>query len=204
MTLSISRHWRLSILALAAIGTYTWAQESTAPTVRSQTKRIEATVEAIDSATREVTLKGPKGPVTVQVGPEARNFDQVHVGDTVVVTYYQGIAAQMSKNGVKATEPATSTFAYPNAGGTKPGGGVGASVTSTVTIQDVDPGTNTVAFKGSDGLVHIIAVQSPNMQKFIRTLKRGDLVDVTYTESVALDIEPSPSRSAGAKTTTPR
>ena len=39
--------------------------------------------------------------------------------------------------------------------------------------------------------VHIIAVKAPNMQKFIRTLKRGDAVDVTYTESLAVNIVPS-------------
>jgi hypothetical protein len=202
MTLLKSRHWRLSLLALAALGMHAWAQQSTAPVVRSQLKTVEATVTAIDPATREVTLSGPKGPVSFQVGSEARNFDKVHVGDKVQVTYYQGIAAQMSKGGAKASEPATSTFAYPNAGGAKPGGGLGASVTSTVTIEDVDKSTNTVAFRGSDGLVHIIALQSPQMQQFARNLKRGDKVDVTYTESVAVNVQPMGSRSAGAETTT--
>ena len=181
----------LSSLVVAAVATHVWAQEPAKPVVRSELQTVEATVEAIDPATREVTLRGAKGPVSLIVGPEARNFDKVHVGDKVVVNYYQGIAAQMSKGGVKATEPATSAFAYPAQGGKRPGGGVGASITATVTIEAVDPGTNTVAFRGQDGEVHTIAVKSPNMQQFIRTLKRGDLVDVTYTESVAIDVVPA-------------
>lgn len=183
----------LAILATTVMATWAWAQEQGMkqqgqPVVHSQLQKVEATIQAINPDTREVTLKGPKGPASFVIGPEAKNFNQLHVGDKVVMTYYEGIAAQMSKAGQKVTEPATSTFAYPAEGGKRPGGGVGQSVTTSVTIEDVNPGTNTVAFRSHDGTVHIVAVKSPNMQQFIRTLKRGDSVDVTYTESVAVDV----------------
>jgi hypothetical protein len=196
--------WHLPMLFFAAMATHTWAQEAAKPVVRSELQKVEATIERIDPATREVTLKGAEGPMSFVLGPEAKNFDKLNVGDKVVVSYYQGIAAQMSKNGVKATEPATSTFAYRAEGGKKPGGGVGASATTTVTIEDVNPETNTVAFKTSDGLVHIVAVKSPNMQKFARTLKRGDSVDLTYTESIAINVVPVSGRAAEAAPTKPQ
>jgi len=60
-----------------------------------------------------------------------------------------------------------------------------------VKILGIDPGTNKVAFQQSDGSQHIIAVKSPNMQAFIKTLKPGDTVDVTYTESVAISVAPA-------------
>jgi len=75
--------------------------------------------------------------------------------------------------------------------GKKPGGGIGASITTTVTIQAIDTHTNIVTFKRSDGSVHVIAVKSPNMVQFIRTLKPGDQVDVTYTESLAINVVPA-------------
>jgi len=106
------------------------------------------------------------------------------------VSYYQGIAAQIAKGSAKVSDPAASTFTYKNPTG-QPGGGVGASVTVTVTIVGVDPGTNTVAFKSADGTPHIIAVRSPNMREFIKTLKAGDVVDVTYTESLAISVLPA-------------
>lgn len=178
----------LLLLIAAALGV-AWAQEKdNKPVVRSRLQKVEATIQAINPDTREVTLNGPKGPVSFAVGSEAKNFDKLHVGDKVVVSYYEGIAAQMAKGGQKVTEPATSTFSYPAEGGKRPGGGVGESTTTTVQIEDVDPGTNTVAFRRSDGTVHIVAVKSPNMQQFVHTLKRGDSVDVTYTESVAVDV----------------
>ena len=120
-----------------------------------------------------------------------KNLDKVHVGDKVVVSYYQGIAARMAKGDAKATEPAVSTSAYRAQEGKPPGGGAVASVTTTVTIEATDMGTNTVAFRRSDGSVHIVGVKSPNMVAFIRTLKPGDSVEVTYTESVAVNIVPA-------------
>jgi hypothetical protein len=185
-------HWRLSTLIVAAMATCAWAQESAKPpVVRSEFQKVEATVEAIDPATRQVSLRGPHGPVSVVVGPEVKNFDKMHVGDKVVVSYYQGIAARMAKGDRKATEPAVSAFDYRAQSGKRPGGGLGTSVTTTVTIEAIDTGTNTVAFRRSDGSVHIIAVKAPNMVQFIRTLKPGDSVEVTYTESVAINVVPA-------------
>lgn len=184
--------WRLSTLITAAMVTYAWAQEpAKPPAVRSQFQKVEVTVEAIHPATREVVLRGPNGPYSVAVGPEVQNLDKLHVGDKVIVSYYQGLAAQMAKGDTRATDPAASTFKYRAPGGQPPGGGAGGSITTTVRIEAIDRTTNTVAFRRSDGSVHIIAVQSPNMVEFIRTLKPGDSVDVTYTESVAINVVPA-------------
>jgi hypothetical protein len=178
-------------LVAAAIVTSALAQQPSRPVVNNTMQQAEATVLTIDPATRAVSLRGPKGPFSVVVDPEVKSFDKLHVGDKVVVSYYQGIAAQMVKGATKAADPAVSTFQTPSQSGARMGGGEGASATTRVIIEDVDIGTNTVAFKRSDGTVHIIAVKSPNMQQFIRTLKRGDAVDVTYTESVAVNVMPS-------------
>jgi hypothetical protein len=160
---------RVSTLVLAAMATCAWAQAQ--PVVKSQYEKVTATVEAINPATREVSLRGPNGPVSV-----------------IVVSYYQGIAVQMAKGETKVTEPAAAEFAYKSQPGQKPGAGVGASITTTVTIVAINTDTNTVAFKRADGSIHLIAVKSPNMVQFVRTLKPGDQVDVTYTESLAINV----------------
>jgi hypothetical protein len=152
---------------------------------------MQATVKAVHPDQRSVTLVGQSGQErSVFVGPDVR-LDRIRAGDTVNVSYYQGIAAQLAKGATKVRDPAAADFAYrnPNA----PGGGAGSSVTVNVKILGVDPTTNTVAFEQSDGSQHVIAVKSPNMQKFIRTLKAGDHVDVTYTESVAISVTPASS-----------
>jgi hypothetical protein len=38
---------------------------------------------------------------------------------------------------------------------------------------------------------HVIEVKSPQLQDFIKTLKPGDKVNVTYTESVAINVTPA-------------
>jgi hypothetical protein len=160
------------------------------PAVTSQLSTVQAKVQAVYPDKRSLTLVGADGqPQTIFVGPDVK-LDKVHAGDTIKVSYYQGVAAQIAKGSAKASDPAASDFAYKNPNGA-PGGGAGASVTLHVKILGVNPGTNTVAFQAQDGSQHVIAVHSPNMQKFIRTLKAGDVVDVTYTESVAVSVTPA-------------
>lgn len=176
---------RVCTLLLVALSTCVWSQEPVKPVLSGQFHHAEAIVEAINPATREVSLRGPLGPLSVVVSPDVKNLDKVHVGDKLVVSYYQGIAAQIVKGDLKVTAPGSSSLAY-GAGAGRPAGGVITAITATVTIEAVEPGTHTVAFRNSDGSVHVVAVQSPNMQQFVRTLKRGDSVRLTYTESVAV------------------
>jgi hypothetical protein len=176
----------LAVTAIAASNA--WAQG--APAVVTQTKTITAKVQAVFPDRRSVTLVGADGqPQSIFVGPDVR-LDRIRAGDTVHVTYVQGTAAQMAKGGTTVSDPAAANFAYKNPAGANPGGGAGSSVTVTVTILGVNPGTNTVKFQQADGSQHVIEVKSPQMQDFIKTLKPGDKVNVTYTESVAINVTP--------------
>ena len=59
---------------------------------------ITATVEAVDHANREVTLKGPLGNLeTFVVDDVVKRFNEVKVGDAVTVDYYIGVAAEVRK-----------------------------------------------------------------------------------------------------------
>jgi len=181
---------QLVILAVATMVSSAWAQQPGGAYTSTLT-RTRATVTAIDPATREVTIQGDHGPVTIQVGPDVKNFNNLKVGDRVNISYYQGTAAQLVKGGKTVKDPAVSTFAQGNSSGLRPSGLVGASATVTVKIQDVNLPTNTVAFTRSDGTTHIVQVKSPEMQSFLRELKRGDTVQVTFTDSVAVEILPA-------------
>ena len=182
--------WQLAILAVAAVVSSAWAQQpKTAYT--SNVMRTTATVTAINTATRAVTIQGDQGPVTIQVGPDVKNFNNLKVGDRVNISYYQGIAAKLVKGSKTVSDPAVSTFVQGNSPGMSPSGLVGASATVTAKIQDVNLPTNTVAFTDSNGTTHIVQVKTPEMQSFIRDLKRGDIVQVTFTDSVAVEVLPA-------------
>jgi hypothetical protein len=58
----------------------------------AEVKTVTSTVEAIDKAKSEVTLKGPEGhSVTIKV-KEPKRLDGVNVGDLVEITYAQALA----------------------------------------------------------------------------------------------------------------
>jgi hypothetical protein len=151
-----------------------------------------ATVESIDQASRLVTLRGEDGfATTVRVSDEVRNLPQVKEGDQVVVSYYEAIAAEVKKpgEGVKGVEADVSAVrAEP---GEKPGAGAGVLLRTTVTIDSVDTQMNTVTFRNSDGMLRTVAIQTPQGRKFIKGLKKGDEVEVAYTEAYAIEVKPS-------------
>ena len=123
--------WQLSVLAVAAMLGFAWAQQP-GSAYRQELTKTKATVTAINPATREVTVKGDKGPVTLQVSPSVKNFSNLKVGDQVLVSYYQGFGTQIVKGGKKATQPAVSGFGYGNSPGMKPAGGAGVSATEKI------------------------------------------------------------------------
>jgi hypothetical protein len=115
----------------------------------------------------------------------------VKEGDQVVVSYYEAIAAEVKKpgEGVQGVEADVSTVrADP---GKMPAGGAGVLLRTTVTIDSVDKQMNTVTFMNSAGQLRTLAVQSPEGREFIKGLKKGDQVEVAYTEAVAVEVKPA-------------
>jgi hypothetical protein len=154
----------------------------------AQTTKVTATITKIDAATREVTLKGPKGgELTVQAGPEVKNFAQMKVGDTVNLQYVEALTLELKKGGkavVGRTEQAGAAAAKP---GEKPAGLVGRQVTVTADVTAVDAATQMVTLKGPKQTVDV-KVADPEQFKLIKV---GDQVEATYTEALAVAVEPA-------------
>ena len=73
--------------------------------VAERVAQITASVEAVDSAKRTITVKGPAGNiVTLPVGPEVQNFDQIRVGDLVAVRYLEALTLELKKRGTAKRE----------------------------------------------------------------------------------------------------
>ena len=61
-----------------------------------KTVQAAATIENIDAAKREVTLKGPEGKSKkIKVGEDVKNFDSLQKGDQVVVRYTEALAIKV-------------------------------------------------------------------------------------------------------------
>jgi hypothetical protein len=160
------------------------------PVVVNDLIEARATVESVDQASRKVLLRDDYGQFdTVVAGPEVRNLAQVKVGDRVVVRVHQSIAVAMGKPG---SEPvaAAETVAGRAKPGAKPAAMKAEGIQARVTILAVDPKTDTVQFVGPTHILRVVHVRNPKLQEFIRTLKTGDEVDVTYAIAVAVAVEP--------------
>jgi len=165
------------------------------PATIESTEEVSATVEAIDVQKRLLSLAGPDGEkVTVEVAPQVRNLPQVKVGDRVVARYYKALAAELRSrgDGTGSTQaPVIETSFNRAAEGSRPSAMVGAQSHQTVRITSVDTKNNVVNFYASDGLARSVPVRSPQGKEFISKLKAGDEVELTYTEAVALSVEPA-------------
>lgn len=155
--------------------------------VAANVVEITASVQAVNKAERTVTIKGPHGHVqTVEAGPEVKNFDQIKVGDNVMLRYVEALSLELKKGGgapVARTDSAMAAKAKP---GEKPAAGVGHQIHVVANVVAVDPATQTVSLKGPKQTVDI-HVGDPEQFKLVKV---GDQVEATYTEAVALSVEP--------------
>jgi Cu/Ag efflux protein CusF len=148
-----------------------------------------ATVQAIDVAEREVTLKGPLGDIeTVTVSEDVKRLDEVKVGDTVTAKYYIGIAAEL--RAPTAEEKAEPFKVIEGSGRTPAGSTPGAAAVRAVrvvaTIEGLDRPTQTVTLKGPGGRYFKVRVADP---KILEKPHLGDTVVVTAAEALAISIE---------------
>jgi len=99
--------------------------------------KISARVESIDKAQRQLTLKGPKGNLnTVTAGPDVRNFDQIKVGDMVVVRYLESLTLTLKKDGKELRTMTEKEDAARSKQGEKPGAIAGRQVEVTADVID--------------------------------------------------------------------
>jgi hypothetical protein len=181
----------LGLLAGCQQMSSTTPQETAQPATVERTEMVTATVEAVDQAERLVTLRGPDGdPFTVHVADEVRNLPQVEVGDQVVIRYREAIAAELSLPGEPAAGDEVSAQVTRAPLGARPAAELAQQVRTTVRIDALDLASNTVSFTGPSGLRQTVAVQDPKMQDFLRTLTVGDQVAITYSEALAMSVEP--------------
>jgi hypothetical protein len=189
------------VLFSLSLGVGALAQEkksgSSSPVAKSPTKTktevkrenavtLMGTVEAVDLANRVVTIKGSKGrTIDLKVGEEAKNLDQVKVGDKVVAKYYESIAFRMKKPG-----EAEGVTAEQAVGAAKPGELPAAvlanQVTVTATVADISPKKTYVTLKGPEGKTVDVKVRNPQN---LKNVKVGDQVVITYTQAFAIALD---------------
>jgi len=153
----------------------------------SQNMKMTAVVEAINHETREVTLRGPEGNSSSFVASEeARNLDQVSVGDIVVAEYEQSLSIEVFENDGSVPGAGEVMAAGRSELGEMPGIAAVDSTVVTATVEEINLENNTFKLKGPSGEVQEYVARDPENLKKAAV---GDLVVITYTEAVALSVE---------------
>lgn len=156
---------------------------------------VTASVEAIDYATREATLKGPLGnTVTFTVDQRVQRLNEIKVGDLIRADYYISIAAELRKPTPEEEEhPLVVLDAAGKAPpGTSPAAGGLRRFKVVTTIEGLDRPTETITVKGPRGNYLTARVADPSR---LTQMRIGEHIVITYTEALAISLEKVEKRS---------
>jgi hypothetical protein len=164
--------------------------ESVTKTLTGEMKTITATIEAIEKATRSVTLKQENGEyVTITAPAEVAKFDAMKVGDKVTVKYYDNIVLRLKAPGEKAVD--SSSSALTGTSNARPGATAATQRTITATITNIDPKIPSISFSGPNGWKYSSRVED---KEALKKVKVGDRLDITWTEAMLISIEAPAAR----------
>lgn len=161
---------------------------------QTETIAVRAKVTALDLPSRMVTLVGPAGnSVTLKVGDEVHNLDQIKVGDTVVAHYVASIALILASPGTKIPDDSINVAANRAAKGHLPAGAISARAVVTDLVTGVDLSTHTLELVDpSGGQVRTVRVLDPQRQAQMKRVKVGDTITAVVTAALAISIDPAP------------
>ncbi len=185
-----------SLLTLAAIP-LAQAQTGTTATPGAPARGVviadhvhaRAQVEAIDYGDRTVVLRGGDGnTITLKVGPQAKNFDQVKVGDQVQADFYTSTAIFVRKS-EEPPSAAAADVVQVAAPGETPGGVIVRTREITARVDAVDPQKRTITLTGPRG--NSASFKVDEAVQNLDQIQKGDQVVVRYSEAFALGVDKS-------------
>jgi Cu/Ag efflux protein CusF len=153
---------------------------------KEATATVTATIQAIDSTNRLVTLKFDDGTVdTLWAGPEVRRFNELKVDDKVTFRYHESAVLQLRKPGEPAAASSASE-AITRSTGPKPGGTMAQQLKATVTVESIDASVPSITVKTDDGSRVTHHVED---KKNLEGVNAGDRIEITYTRALMVSVE---------------
>jgi hypothetical protein len=152
---------------------------------------VRARVVELDAARRVVVLKTSRGEiVSVDVPPAIENFEQVRLGDQVVVRYSLAIASRIepaSRSGIRERIESSTGSSAP--AGALPGSTSRRDVEVLATVDAIDPKNRVATLRG----VHrSLRVRVPD-DVDLGSIRVGDRVHVWATEGAVLAVQRVPA-----------
>ncbi len=157
----------------------------------TETITARATVQAVDPATRRVTVVGAEGnTVSMTAGPQVINFDQIKPGDTVLVRYDRSTQYVLSPPGAKLPKSRLTGAAVGAAKGQMPAGAIGSRLIVSGLVAGIDASNHTLrVVNPSGGEVRTIPVVSKQGLQNFDMIKVGDTITAVSSQAVAVSVE---------------
>ena len=185
----------LSCIALAAVSCKTITGETNSYAIVQEgvpggevinTSTIRATVTGIDPDKRRIMFVTPSGEkFSTVAGPAVVNFDQIRIGDQLLVTATEEVVIRMAKSGEKVGDEADATIGVAPIGA-RPGMSMTETVQVVATVTAIDTKKHKATLRFPDGATKTIKVR-----KDVDLSKHsvGEKVVIRSTESFAVKIE---------------
>ncbi|HDZ8914213.1 TPA: hypothetical protein RUX44_002552 [Aeromonas hydrophila] len=165
------------------------AEVTTAPGKANLVEAVsaQATVTAIDMASRKVSLKNAAGEsFDIVAGEQVTNLANLKVGDVVALRYLQMLDLELLKGTAGVRKRIVEVAAGKAEAGEKPGAGIGKKVTLYGDVIAVDKGQQTITVKGVD---HTLVLKVHNPAQFA-LIAKGDQIKAVQTQAVGIGILP--------------
>lgn len=151
-----------------------------------ETFKTTATVTGIDAATRKITIVSKEGKKQVlKAGPEVVNFDQIRIGDQLIVTVAEEVIVFMAQEGMPIADGAAAAVALAPKGD-KPGMLVAGTAQITAKVIGIDRKSRKAMLQLPDGTTKTIKVR-PDVDLSKRSVGEG--VVIRCTDAVAIHVE---------------
>jgi hypothetical protein len=162
----------------------TGASHAQQPVSKANVMKVTATITAIDSTNRALTMRDDMG--NEDTFPTVERFNELKVGQKVNFTYYESMVLQLVKPGEKGG--GTSFEAALNrAKSALPAGTIATQEKMTVTVKSIDTTVPSVTVTTADGRTVTRKIED---RKHLENLKAGDQIDITFTRALVTSVAP--------------
>ena len=148
---------------------------------------ITAEVYGVEKIDRTLWLIGPEGNIVeIDVSADAKNFNQLNIGDIVIITYYESLALYLGTPGEQPEEQTESMIVRAPEGET-PGGAAVEVVDISATIVSIDKENRLLTLKGPLG--NSLTTYVDESVSSFDNLEVGDVIHASYTKALAIEVE---------------
>lgn len=158
--------------------------------VMRTTMQDTAKVTKVDYDNKKITLATNDGPVVLN-GEDIRNLNSIKKGDTVIAEYKSALVYSIDKSG-KKQDTDLSMDAWRGKPGEQPAAGSTMEVITSAVITDIDYDEPSVTLENEEGEKQDFPVKHPER---LQGVKVGDVVNIKYSEALALRVEKKDSAS---------